>query len=98
MNIEMGKIYWNLHSVGFIPGIDVINVQNVARPLLNVIILLNIGTSILERDHINVLNVAKPLVTGQLLLYIGEYILERDLMNVLNVAKPLVGVVISLYI
>lgn len=36
----MGKIYWNLHSVGFIPGIDVINVQNVARPLLRVLVLM----------------------------------------------------------
>ena len=58
----MGKIYWNLHSVGFIPGIDVINVQNVARPLLRVLVLLNISECILERGLINVLNVAKPLV------------------------------------
>ena len=36
----MGKIYWNLHSVGFIPGIDVINVQNVARPLLRDLVLM----------------------------------------------------------
>ena len=44
----MGKIYWNLHSVGVIPGIDVINVQNVARPLLRVLVLMLLNCGVGE--------------------------------------------------
>ena len=54
----MGKIYWNLHSVGVIPGIDVINVQNVARPLCIAQNLFNIREFVL-RSLINAQSVAK---------------------------------------
>ena len=76
----------------------IINVLNVARPLLTALVLLNISESILGRDCINAPNVAKLLIGTQFLLHICKFILKRNLINVQNVAKPLVIVVISLNI
>ena len=68
---------------------NLINVQNVAKPLLTTHFLLDISEFILERKLINVQNVAKPLHATQTLLNISEFILERNLIYVKNVTKPL---------
>ena len=65
----------------------IINVLNVARPLLTALVLLNISESILGRDCINAPNVAKLLIGTQFLLHICKFILKRNLINVQNVGK-----------
>ena len=57
------------------------NVQNVAKALVSIAILLSIRDLILERS---LTNLAKPLVGIHHLLGIGDLILDRSLKNVQN--------------